>query len=304
MTYGHQGNTSSENAQNAAPNPADASTKNPRVKRMTVPEIMAKKGKSKIVVLTAYTESVARAIDPSVDIALVGDSLGMVLYGDDSTLSVSLDTMIRHGKTVVNATKQALVVVDMPFASYQASPEQAFGAAAKVMAESGCQAIKIEGGKVMAPTVAFLVERGIPVMGHVGMLPQSVNIAGGFRARGLGVGAIGDEERRILHEDAKAIADAGAFSMVIEAISAKLATEITQNIAVPTIGIGASDQCDGQVLVTEDMAGLTRAPSPRFVKRYAELGQLLAQAAADYAQDVRMGVFPSPNHFYRGKGDY
>ena len=288
MTYGHSSRSDMQQP----------------LRRTTVPEILHKKAKSKIVVLTAYTAPVARAIDPHVDIALVGDSLGMVLYGYPSTLAVSLETMIRHGQAVVAATKQALVVVDMPYASYQESPQQAYRNAAKIMAETGCQAVKLEGGKIMADTIRFLVERGIPVMGHVGMQPQAVHEYGGFRARGLGVGDSGDAERAVIRQDAMAVADAGAFSMVIEAISPRLATEITQSVAIPTIGIGASDGCDGQVLVTEDMAGFTQAPSPRFVKRYAELGTGLAQAAADYAKEVRDGVFPAPAHFYRGKGEY
>ncbi|MDI9350105.1 MAG: 3-methyl-2-oxobutanoate hydroxymethyltransferase [Candidatus Symbiobacter sp.] len=284
--------------------PSSLDNSPPEVMRTTVPDLLKHKGVRKIVVLTAYTAPVARAIDPFVDIALVGDSLGMVLYGYESTLPVSVNTMIRHGQAVVTATRKALVVVDLPFGSYQASPEQAFRTAAKIMIETGCQAVKLEGGKIMAATVQYLVERGIPVMGHIGLLPQSLHVVGGFRARGVGVGEVGDQERATIRRDAEALAEAGAFALVIEATSGKLAAEITQNIPILTIGIGASDQCDGQVLVTEDMAGLTPAPSPRFVKRFAELGELLAQAAADYAAEVRSGEFPSPKQFYRGKGDY
>jgi 3-methyl-2-oxobutanoate hydroxymethyltransferase len=262
-----------------------------RTSRITVPQLQARKGGEPIVSLTAYTAPFAKFLDPYVDILLVGDSLGMVLYGMDTTLGVTLDMMIAHGAAVKRASHRACVVVDMPFASYQESPQAAYRSAARVLAETGCAAVKLEGGVEMAPTVAFLVARDIPVMGHVGLTPQSVNRFGGFRVQGRDVAAA----RRIL-ADARAIADAGAFSMVVEGVVEPLAREITAAVPVPTIGIGASAACDGQVLVTEDLAGLFSDFTPKFVKRYAELGDALQSAVAAYAADVRARRFPGPEH--------
>jgi 3-methyl-2-oxobutanoate hydroxymethyltransferase len=263
------------------------------IRRITVPDIAARKGGERIVCLTAYTALTAKLVDPFVDILLVGDSLGMVLYGFETTLPVTLDMMVLHGASVVRGSEHACVVIDLPFASYQRSPRSAFRAAATVMAGTGCAAVKIEGGVEMAETVAFLAARGIPVLGHVGLQPQSVMKTGGYRARGKT-----DKEAARLLADAKAIADAGAFALVIEGTVEPVARRITEAVAIPTIGIGASPACDGQVLVTEDMAGLTPGVSPRFVKRYADLGRDLAAAAESFARDVREGNFPQPEHCY------
>lgn len=264
-----------------------------RQRRLSTAQIRGRKGGDKLVCLTAYTAPVARLLDEEVDLLLVGDSLAMVIYGFDSTLPVTLDMMVAHGGAVVRATHHATIVVDLPFGSYQASPEQAFHAAARVMAETGCQAVKLEGGEEMAATVAFLVERGVPVMGHVGLTPQAVNQLGGYRSRGHAL----DEHRKIL-ADGVAIAEAGAFSVVVEGVNEELARELTHNIAVPTIGIGASPACDGQILVTDDMLGVFTEFTPKFVKRYRRLGDDIRGAARDYAAEVRDGRFPAPEHTY------
>lgn len=261
--------------------------------RQSVPGLRARKGGEPIVCLTAYTAPVARLLDPHVDLLLVGDSLGMVVYGLDSTLPVTLDMMIAHGAAVTRASERACVVVDLPFGSYQESPQAAFRASARVMAETGAQAVKLEGGLEMAETVAFLTARGIPVMGHVGLTPQSVNTLGGYKA----VGRDNAAAERIA-ADARAIAEAGAFSMVIEGTMESLARRITEEVAVPTIGIGGSPACDGQVLVTDDMLGLFGEFQPKFVKRYAALGETISQAAAAYAAEVRVRSFPGPEHCF------
>ena len=268
-----------------------------RPKRLSVTQIRQRKGGDKLVCLTAYTASVARLIDREVDLLLVGDSLAMTVYGFDSTLSVTLDMMIAHGAGVVRSTEHALITVDLPFGSYQASPEQAFHAAARVLAETGCAAVKLEGGKEMAATVAFLAQRGVPVMGHVGLTPQSVNALGGYRSRGHAPG----EHDKIMR-DGIAIAEAGAFSLVIEGTAESLARELTAVVAVPTIGIGGSPACDGQILVIDDMLGLFTEFTPRFVKRYRNLGDDIRQAARDYAEEVRHGRFPAPEHTYETPG--
>jgi len=260
-------------------------------RRATIRDVA--KGGTPSVWLTCYTASQARFLDPHVDVLLVGDSLGMVLYGYPSTLPVSLDTMIQHGAAVVRGSQTALVVVDMPFASYQESPAQAFRNAARVLAETGCAAVKLEGGTEMAETVHFLTQRGVPVCGHIGLTPQSVNSFGGFRTQGKEEA----EAARIL-ADAHAIAHAGAFSMVIEGTLEALARRITEAVAVPTIGIGASVACDGQVLVAEDALGLFADFTPRFVKRYANLGESVSAAVAAYAEDVRTRRFPGPEHCF------
>ena len=261
--------------------------------RITVPALRAQKGQQPIAVLTAYTAPVAKAVDPHVDCLLVGDSLGMVLYGLESTVGVTLDMMIAHGAAVVRGSEHACVIVDMPFASYQESPAQAYRNAARVIAETGAAGVKLEGGTEMADTIRFLTERRIPVMGHVGMMPQSVAAYGGFRVQGKDA-----DDARAIVADAVAVAEAGAFSIVIESVVEPLAREITAKVAVPTIGIGASPSCDGQVLVTEDVAGLFSDFTPRFVKRYAELGEGLSAVARSYAEDVRARRFPGPEHCF------
>ncbi len=268
-----------------------------RPKRLSVTQFRARKGGDKLVCLTAYTAPVASALDDSVDLLLVGDSLAMVIYGYDSTLPITLDMMIAHGAAVVRATRHALIVVDLPFGSYQEAPEQAFRAAARVLAETGCAAVKVEGGEEMAATVEFLCRRGIPVMGHVGLTPQAVNALGGYRSRGHA-----EAERAKIVTDGVAIADAGAFSLVIEGVAESIGRELTETVAIPTIGIGASASCDGQILVTDDLLGLFSDFTPKFVKRYRELGGEIRAAAREYAEDVRQGRFPGTEHTYPGPG--
>ena len=265
--------------------------------RITVPDIRARKGGTPIVCLTAYSAPMARFLDSHVDLLLIGDSIGMVLYGMETTLGVTLDMMIAHGAAVVRGSQRACVIVDMPFATYQESPEAAFRSSARVMAETGCAGVKVEGGTEMAETIRFLTARGIPVMGHVGLLPQSVNVTGGYRAHGKAA----DEAARIL-ADARAVAEAGAFAMVIEGTVDAVARDVTSAVSVPTIGIGASAACDGQILVTEDIVGLFGDFTPRFVKRYRELGDEISAAAAAYAADVRARRFPGPEHCFGIKG--
>jgi 3-methyl-2-oxobutanoate hydroxymethyltransferase len=266
-----------------------------RPKRVSVTQIQGRKGGDKLVCLTAYTASVARHLDQEVDLLLVGDSLAMTVYGYDSTLPITLDLMIAHGAAVTRATEHALITVDLPFGSYQESPQQAFRAAARVLAETGCAAVKLEGGEEMAETVHFLTRRGVPVMGHVGLTPQAVNALGGYRSRGHA-----QTERDKIMRDGAAIAEAGAFSLVIEGTAESLARELTQAVAVPTIGIGGSPACDGQILVIDDMLGLFAEFTPKFVKRYRQLGDDIRAAAREYAQDVRQGAFPAAEHTYPG----
>lgn len=262
-----------------------------RIRRRGIGDFV--KGGPPIVGLTAYTAPIAHLLDPHVDFLLVGDSLGMVVYGFESTLPVTLDMMIAHGAAVMRGSARALVVVDLPFGAYQQSPQQAFAAAARIMAETGCAAVKLEGGTEMAETVRFLVRRGVPVMGHVGLMPQSVHAAGGFKVQGRG-----DERAADVIADAVAIAEAGAFSIVIEGTVEPVARTITERVPVPTIGIGASPACDGQILVTDDVLGVFTEFTPRFVKRYAELAPLIAAAAEAYAADVRARRFPSKEHCF------
>jgi 3-methyl-2-oxobutanoate hydroxymethyltransferase len=262
-----------------------------RSKRITTRDIRGRKGGTPIVALTAYTTPVARLLDPHVDILMVGDSLGMVLYGFETTLAVTLEMMINHGAAVVRGSRSACVVVDLPFASYQESRELAFRNAARVMAETGAGAVKLEGGREMADTIAFLVARGIPVMGHVGLMPQSVHAAGGFRTHGKA-----DAEAAAILADARAVADSGAFAVVVEGTVEPLARAVTEAVAIPTIGIGASPSCDGQVLVIDDVLGLFSDFTPKFVKRYAELAPLVEDAARAYAAEVRARAFPAPEH--------
>jgi 3-methyl-2-oxobutanoate hydroxymethyltransferase len=264
-----------------------------RPKRLSVTQVRNRKGGDKLVCLTAYTSSVARLLDNVVDLLLVGDSLAMTVYGFDSTLSIGLDTMIAHGAAVVRSTERALVVVDLPFGSYQASPADAFRCAARVLAETGCIAVKLEGGEEMAETVAFLSARGVPVMGHVGLTPQAVNALGGYRSRGHA-----PAERDKIMRDGIAIAEAGAFSLVIEGVAESLARELTGTVAVPTIGIGGSPACDGQILVIDDMLGLFTEFTPKFVRRSRRLGDEIRSAAREYAEEVRQGRFPAAEHTY------
>jgi 3-methyl-2-oxobutanoate hydroxymethyltransferase len=261
-------------------------------RRITAPDIRARKGGEPIVALTSYHAHTARILDEHCDVILVGDSLGMVMHGMESTLPVTLDMMIVQGRAVMRGSQRALVVVDMPFGSYEASKEQAFMSAARVLKETGCGAIKVEGGRRMAETIAFLVERGVPVMAHVGLTPQSINALGGFRAQGRDPADWGPHE-----EDARAVAQAGAFAVVLEAMAEPLAARVTKDIDIPTIGIGASATCDGQVLVLEDMLGLSPRV-PKFVKRYTDLGPSIGKAVADYAREVRSRAFPGPEHVY------
>jgi 3-methyl-2-oxobutanoate hydroxymethyltransferase len=261
-------------------------------KRLSAPDIRARKGGAPIVSLTSYHAHTAALLDKHCDLILVGDSLGMVMHGLETTIPVTLDMMILQGRAVMRGSRRALVVVDMPFGSYEASREQAFMSAARVMKETGCGAIKLEGGRRMADTIAFLVERGIPVMGHVGLTPQSINALGGFRTQGRD-----PSDWRPIEEDARAVAEAGAFSVVLEAIAEPLAAKITREVAIPTIGIGASPACDGQILVLEDMLGLSPRV-PKFVKRYGDLGPAIDSAVAAYAADVRSRAFPAADNVY------
>lgn len=262
-------------------------------KRLTPKAIAAMKGERPIVSLTAYTTPIARLLDAHCDLLLVGDSVGMVLYGMPSTLGVTLEMMIAHGQAVMRGVQNACVIVDLPFGTYQESKEQAFRSAARIMSDTGCDGVKLEGGAEMAETVAFLVERGIPVFGHVGLMPQQVNTVGGFRSLGRD-----DEEANRIRRDAKAIADAGAFATVIEGTVEPLAREITASLSIPTIGIGASPACDGQILVSDDMLGLFEDFTPRFVKRFASLAPQVSVAAKAYAEEVRERTFPGPEHVF------
>ncbi|WP_294173749.1 3-methyl-2-oxobutanoate hydroxymethyltransferase [uncultured Sphingomonas sp.] len=268
-------------------------------KRMTVPSLKGRKqdGRTEqpIVMLTAYTMRMAQLLDPHCDLLLVGDSLGQVIYGLPSTVPVTLEMMCAHGAAVVRGSWHALVAVDMPFGSYEGSPEQAFASAARLMKETGCAAVKLEGGEAMVPTVRFLADRGIPVIGHVGLTPQAVNTLGGYGARGRS-----EAEAAKILADARAVADAGAFAIVAEGVLEGIATEITRAVPVPVIGIGASAECDGQVLVTEDMLGLFER-TPRFVKRYDDLAARIGQAVEAYAAEVRERRFPTTDQTYRPK---
>jgi 3-methyl-2-oxobutanoate hydroxymethyltransferase len=265
------------------------------MKRLTIPAIRKAKGGTPLVMLTAYTVRTAQLLDPHCDILLVGDSLGQVVYGLPSTVPVTLDMMAAHGAAVVRGSYHSVVVIDMPFGSYEASPEKAFESAAWILKQTGAAAVKMEGGAAMAPTVRFLSERGIPVMGHVGLTPQAVNVLGGYGARGRT-----KAEAEKIVADAVAIDGAGAFAIVIEGVVEPIAIEITQTIACPTIGIGASAQCDGQVLVAEDMLGLFER-TPRFVKRFDDLAGRISAAVETYAADVRSRSFPGAEQTYAPK---
>ncbi|UWQ62371.1 3-methyl-2-oxobutanoate hydroxymethyltransferase [Leisingera caerulea] len=255
-------------------------------------DIRARKGGTPLVSLTAYTTPMARLMDKHCDFVLVGDSVGMVLHGLTSTLGVTMEMMILHGQAVARGLSQAMLVIDMPFGSYEEGPQQAFRNAARLMAETGCAAVKLEGGVEMAETIRFLVKRGIPVMAHIGLTPQSINTLGGYKVQGR------DAQAEAVLADARAVADAGAFSVVLEKVPQKLADEITAEVAIPTIGIGASAGCDGQILVVDDMLGFFTAFKPKFVKRYADLGPLAEAGIAEYAAEVRARTFPAAEHFF------
>ncbi len=262
------------------------------MKRLTVPRIRQRKGGEPLVMLTAYTVRMAQLLDPHCDMLLVGDSLGQVIYGLPHTVGVTMEMMALHGAAVVRGSYHAAVIVDMPFGSYEASPEQAFTNAARLLKETGAAGVKLEGGKVMAPTVEFLTSRGIPVMAHVGLTPQAVNMLGGYGVRGKS-----EEEAKAILEDAIAMDKAGAFGILIEGVMEPIAIAITEKVACPTIGIGASARCDGQVLVTEDMLGLFER-TPKFVKRFGDMAQVVESAVQNYADDVRSRAFPGPDQIY------
>lgn len=269
------------------------------LRRLTVPAIQQRKADGKtaepLVMLTAYTARQAQLLDPHCDMLLVGDSLGQVIYGLPSTVPVTIDMMCAHGAAVVRGSYHSVVLVDMPFGSYEGSPSQAFKSAARILKETGCAGVKLEGGEAMAETIAFLTQRGIPVCAHVGLTPQAVNTLGGYGARGRSAA----EEEKILR-DGQAVADAGAFAVVVEGVIEPIAIALTQALAIPTIGIGASAQCDGQVLVAEDMLGLFERV-PRFVKRYADMATLISETAATYAAEVRARSFPGEEQTYQPK---
>ncbi|RBW54879.1 3-methyl-2-oxobutanoate hydroxymethyltransferase [Ruegeria sp. A3M17] len=263
-----------------------------RKKAPNAQDIRARKGGEPLVSLTAYTTPMARLMDDHCDFVLVGDSVGMVLHGLESTLGVTMEMMVMHGQAVARGLESAMMVIDMPFASYEHSPAEAFRNAARLMSETSAGAVKLEGGVEMTETIRFLVKRGIPVMAHIGLTPQSINTLGGYKVQGR------DEQAEAVLADARAVAEAGAFSVVLEKVPQKLADQITAEIAIPTIGIGASAGCDGQILVVDDMVGFFTAFKPKFVKRYAELGPLAEAAIAEYAADVRARAFPAAEHVF------
>lgn len=269
------------------------------MRRLTIPAIRRRKvdgvTAEPIVMLTAYTARQAQLLDAHCDLLLVGDSLGQVIYGLDSSVPVTLDMMIAHGAAVVRGSYHSAVLVDLPFGTYEASPEAAFGTASRVLKETGAAGVKLEGGAAMAETVAFLSQRGIPVMGHVGLTPQAVNVLGGYNARGRS-----DAEADKIVADARALDDAGAFAIVVEGVVEPIAIAVTNAVSCPTIGIGGSVQCDGQVLVTEDMLGMFERV-PRFVKRYEDLAGVISKAAETYAAEVRSRAFPTIDQTYQPK---
>lgn len=267
------------------------------VRRNTAPDIAGRKGAEPIVSLTAYHAHTAQILDPYVDFLLVGDSLGMVMHGYESTVPVPLDLMIMHGAAVVRGSSRALVVVDLPFGTYEESPQLAFRNAARVMKETGCGAVKLEGGTRMGETIRYLTERGIPVMAHIGLTPQSVNVMGGFKTQGRE-----RAEWAAIEDDARVVAEAGAFAVVLEGMAELLAARVTKSCPIPTIGIGASAECDGQILVLEDMLGLSPRV-PKFVREFAQIGEAIETAVKAYADDVRARKFPAEEHTYAMKDD-
>ncbi|MGP1613663.1 MAG: 3-methyl-2-oxobutanoate hydroxymethyltransferase [Pollutimonas bauzanensis] len=258
-----------------------------QAKRISVPQLMAYKGQQKIAALTAYIAPFARLLDDALDMILIGDSTAMVGYALPNTLSITVDQLAAHAGAVVRSTSHACVIVDMPFGSYQQSPQQAFANAAKMLAASGADGVKMEGGAALADTTRFLVERGIPVLAHVGLMPQYVNTMGGFKAQGMT-----DESAERILLDAVAHEQAGAFGVVLEGVAEALGRRITERLAIPTIGIGASPACDGQILVTEDILGLSGPRIPKFARQYSDVGAVIRSAVEQYASDVRQGVFP------------
>ncbi len=267
------------------------------IKRILAPDITAMKGGSPIVSLTSYHAHTAAIADKYCDFLLVGDSLGMVMHGYETTVPVPLELMIMHGRAVVRGSKRALVVIDMPFGTYEESPSVAFRNAARVMKETDCGAVKLEGGRRMAETIRFLVDRGIPVMAHIGLTPQSINVLGGFKTQGRTM-----DQWAAIEEDARLVTESGAFAVVLEAMAAPLADRITKSIAIPTIGIGASPGCDGQILVMEDMLGLSPKVA-KFVKEFGAIGKAIELAIGSYAREVRGRTFPAPEHTYALKGE-
>jgi len=269
------------------------------MRRLTVPKIRARKQDGvtaePLVMLTAYTARQAQLLDEHCDLLLVGDSLGQVIYGLPSTIPVTMEMMANHGAAVVRGSYHSVVVIDMPFGSYEASPQQAFESAASLLKQTGAAAVKLEGGEAMAETVAFLNQRGIPVMGHVGLTPQAVNVLGGYGARGRS-----DSEAGKILSDAKALDEAGAFAIVVEGVVEPIAIDVTKSVACPIIGIGASAQCDGQVLVTEDMLGMFDRV-PRFVKRYEDIAGIIQKTVTQYAEEVRNRSFPGEEQTYQPK---
>ncbi len=261
--------------------------------RITVPQIRARKGTDKIVCLTAYSTRMAELLDPHCDILLVGDSVGMVVHGLPNPVGVTLEMMLLHGKAVMRGSRRALVIVDLPFGSYERGPDHAFRTASKVMRKTGCQAVKVEAAEGVPESISFLASRGIPVMGHIGLRPQATNVDGGFKAKGRTLA----ERARVLAE-ARAVDEAGAFAILVEGVAPDLAEEITAAVKAPTIGIGASVGCDGQILVIDDMLGMFDW-TPKFVRRYADLGNVVSQAASQYANDVRTGRFPAEAELYK-----
>lgn len=268
-----------------------------KIKRVTARDITAAKGKTPVVCLTAYTTPMAEILDEACDLLLVGDSLGMVVHGMPNTVGVTMEMMILHGQAVMRGSKRAMVIVDMPFGSYEGAPEEAYANAVRIMKETGAQGVKVESGPTIAGTIEYMVKRGIPVMGHVGLRPQAVLVDGAFKAKGRT-----DEERVQALAEAKATEAAGAFCIVIEGVAEALAREITADVNVPTIGIGASAGCDGQILVTDDMLGLFDW-TPKFVRRYANLREEISKAARGYAEDVRARRFPGDAETYFNKRD-
>lgn len=267
------------------------------VRRITAPDIYQRKGAEPLVALTAYTAPLAALIDDACDLLLVGDSTGMVAHGFTSTVPVTLDMMILHGQAVMRGSRKAMVVIDLPFGSYEANPDAAYGAAVRIMKETGAQGVKVESGPTIPATIRYLVDRGIPVMGHVGLRPQAVNIDGGFKAKGRT-----PAERQAVLAEAHAVTEAGAFAIVVEGVAEGLARDITRAVRAPTFGIGASTDCDGQILVTDDMLGMFDW-TPTFVRRYANLAAEITRAAGAYAEDVRARRFPGPAEtYFNGNG--
>ena len=261
--------------------------------RVTVPQLAAQKGHRKIVALTAHNSVFARLMDEFLDFILIGDSTAMVAYGLPNTLAITVEQIAAHSAAVVRSTSHACIVADMPFGSYQKSCEQAFENAAHLLAAGGADAVKLEGGQAMAATIEFLVARGVPVLAHVGLMPQHVNTMGGYKAQGMSA-----EGAAQVRADALAVANAGAFGVVLEGVRQEVAAAITAELKIPTIGIGASAACDGQILVTEDMLGLNGDKVPRFVKRYADLANEVKKAVQRYADEVRAGSFPEDKHCF------